>query len=68
VAKAKAASLNLSGIAERAVATALAEHEREKLRAELKREDALYAAWLEKHGSFHDFVQAHLEAEERGEA
>ncbi len=49
-AKARAAGMNVSRIAEAALAEALKMHEKEKLREEIRQDMRALAAYIEKHG------------------
>jgi post-segregation antitoxin (ccd killing protein) len=57
--KAKQAGINLSKVAEEALAKALAHHLAERMRAEIKHDLAAHDAFLETHGSFARMVRAH---------
>ena len=64
MARAKAEAINVSAIAERALAAELTERVRARLIEELKRGAEAHDAFVAEHGSFADQVRAHLEAEE----
>ncbi len=64
VAKARALGLNLSGIAEEAIAREVARATEEWFKAEIARGIAEHEAYLATYGSFADAVRATLEAEE----
>ena len=59
--KAKAAGLNVSRIAEEAVARALTEAERAKIREEIRQEMEIYNAFIAEHGSPAELVRAHYD-------
>jgi post-segregation antitoxin (ccd killing protein) len=61
-AKAKAAGINLSRVAEDALAQALARHVAERIRAEIQRDVAAHDAFVAKHGSFAALVREHYAA------
>jgi post-segregation antitoxin (ccd killing protein) len=61
-AKAKAAGINLSRVAEEALANALALRVAERLRAEILRDLAAHDAFVEEHGSFASMVREHYTA------
>lgn len=58
-AKAKGAGLNLSRVAEDALANALALHMAERVKADIQRDLAAHAAFVEAHGSFARMVREH---------
>ena len=58
-AKAKGAGINLSRVAEEAVAQALAQRLAEQVRAEIRRDLGALDAFVEAHGSFADMVREH---------
>jgi antitoxin CcdA len=58
VAKARAAKLNLSAIAEAAIGQALAQAAAERFHAEIARSVAEYHRYLDTYGSFADAVRA----------
>ena len=58
VAKARAAKLNLSAIAEAAIGQALAQAAAEQFRAEITRSVTATEAYYDKYGSFADAVRA----------
>jgi antitoxin CcdA len=60
-AKAKASGLNVSRIAEEAVARALTEAERAKIREEIRQEMEIYNAFIAEHGSPAELVRAHYD-------
>lgn len=68
LAKAKGEGINLSAVAERAIAAELAERTRERLREELRRGAEAYEAYIAEHGSFAEHLREYLDAEERAEA
>jgi post-segregation antitoxin (ccd killing protein) len=61
-AKAKAAGINLSRVAEEALANALALRVAERMRAEILRDLAAHDAFVEEHGSFASMVHEHYTA------
>ena len=61
-AKAKEAGINLSRVAEDALAKALALHTAERMRAEIQRDLAAHDAFVETHGSFAKLVREHYAA------
>ena len=61
--QARAAGLNLSALAEAAIATELARRARERWDAEIAEACAAHDRYLEECGSASDLLQAHLEAE-----
>ena len=63
VERARAAGLNLSALAEGAIATELARRARERWDAEIAEACAAHERYLEEFGSASDLLQAHLEAE-----
>jgi antitoxin CcdA len=63
VERAREAGLNLSALAEGAVATELARRARERWGAEIAEACAAHERYLEEYGSASDLLQAHLEAE-----
>jgi len=58
-AKAKAAGINTSRVAEEALASKYAELSREVLLAELRQDLAAVESYAEEHGSFADLVRKH---------
>jgi antitoxin CcdA len=58
-AKAKAAGLNLSKVAEAAIAQALEEHLVERVRADIRQDLLALNAFTEAHGSFAAMVREH---------
>lgn len=62
VERAKAQKLNLSALAEEALAKAVAEREREELRAEIAAGIAFCDAYEAEHGSFAEMVQEYNES------
>lgn len=58
-AKAKAAGINLSKVAEGALAKALAQHLMEQARADVRQDLAALSAFVEAHGSFAEMVREH---------
>lgn len=58
-AKAKGAGINLSKVAEAALAQALAQHLAEQARAEIRQDLAALSAFVEAHGSFAEMVREH---------
>jgi antitoxin CcdA len=60
---ARAERLNLSALAEGAIATELARRARERWDAEIAEACTAHARYLEEFGSASDLLQAHLEAE-----
>jgi antitoxin CcdA len=63
VERARAEGLNLSALAEGAVATELARRARERWDAEITEACAAHERYLEEYGSASDLLRAHLEAE-----
>jgi post-segregation antitoxin (ccd killing protein) len=61
-AKAKGAGINVSKVAEVALAQTLAQHVAEEIRAEIRQDLAAYSAFVETHGSFADMVREHYAA------
>jgi post-segregation antitoxin (ccd killing protein) len=61
-AKAKGAGINVSKVAEAALAQALAQHVAEQVKAEIHQDLAAYSAFVETHGSFADMVREHYAA------
>lgn len=61
MAKAKAAKINVSAVAEAAVAAELAQRSRAALLEELRQEAKDYERFIAEHGSFSDAVDAWLE-------
>jgi post-segregation antitoxin (ccd killing protein) len=59
LAKTKAAGLNLSRIAEAAIAEALAERLAEQLRADIRQDLLALNAFIEAHGSYADMAREH---------
>jgi post-segregation antitoxin (ccd killing protein) len=60
--KAKAAGINLSRVAEEALANALALRMAEQTRAEIERDLAAHDAFIGEHGSFAGMVREHYAA------
>ena len=58
-AKAKGAGINLSKVAEEAVAQALAERLAEQVKGEIRRDLGALNAFVETHGSFAEMVREH---------
>jgi post-segregation antitoxin (ccd killing protein) len=58
-AKAKDAGINLSKVAEEALAKELAQRLAEQARAEIRQDLAALSAFVEAHGSFADLVREH---------
>jgi post-segregation antitoxin (ccd killing protein) len=58
-AKAKGAGINLSRVAEKALADALAQHLAEQARAEIRQDLRALDAFVEAHGSFAEMVREH---------
>jgi post-segregation antitoxin (ccd killing protein) len=58
-AKAKGVGINLSKVAEEALANALAQHLAEQVRADIRRDLGALDAFVEAHGSFPDMVREH---------
>ena len=58
-AKARAAGINLSKIAEEALAHALAQHLAEQVRADIRQDLCALNAFVEAHGSFAEMVREH---------
>lgn len=63
VEKARASGLNLSALAEAAVAAALARSAREQWDAAIAEACAAHERYLEEYGSATDLIRAHLEGE-----
>ena len=63
-AKAKAAGINLSRVAEAALAQALSLHMVERLRAEIQRDIDAHDAFVAEHGSFARMVREHYGADD----
>ena len=63
-AKAKAAGINLSRVAEEAIAQALAQRLVEQARADVRQDLAALSAFVEAHGSFAEMVREHYAAVE----
>ena len=63
-AKAKAAEINLSRVAEEAIAQALAQRLVEQARADVRQDLAALSAFVEAHGSFAEMVREHYAAVE----
>jgi len=61
-AKAKGAGINLSKVAEEALARALAQRLAEQARAEIRQDLAAFSAFVAAHGSFADMVREHYAA------
>jgi post-segregation antitoxin (ccd killing protein) len=59
-AKAKAAGINASQVAEEALAQALKARHMEKVRAEIENDMAAYSAYIEKHGSPAEMLRDYL--------
>lgn len=66
-AKAKGSGINLSKIAEEALAQALAQRLAEQANAEIERDLAALNAFVEAHGSFAEMVREHYAAAEGDE-
>ena len=66
VEKARAARLNLSSIAEKAIGEELAKVMEQHYREEVARSVAEHAAYLEQYGSLADAVRAAIQDQERG--
>jgi len=62
-AKVKRAGINASRIAEEALARALAEHEAERVKAEIRQDLAACDAYTAENGSFAEMVRAHYAPE-----
>ena len=58
-AKAKGAGINLSRVAEKALADAMAQHLAEQVRAEIRQDLGALNAFVETHGSFAEMVREH---------
>lgn len=58
-AKAKAAGINLSKVAEEALAKAFAQHLVEQARADVRQDLAALSAFVDAHGSFAEMVREH---------
>ena len=58
-AKAERAGINLSKVAEEAVAQALAERLAEQVKADIRRDPGALNAFVETHGSFAEMVREH---------
>jgi antitoxin CcdA len=58
-AKARAAGMNVSKIAEEAIARALAQHLAEQVRADIRQDLCALNAFVEAHGSFAEMVREH---------
>ncbi|MGH6897088.1 MAG: type II toxin-antitoxin system CcdA family antitoxin [Geminicoccaceae bacterium] len=58
-AKAKGAGINLSKVAEQALAQALAQRLAERVRADIRRDLGALDAFVEAHGSFAEMVREH---------
>jgi antitoxin CcdA len=58
-AKAKGAGLNLSKVAEDALAQALARHVADQVKADIRQDLAALNAFVEAHGSFAEMVREH---------
>jgi post-segregation antitoxin (ccd killing protein) len=58
-AKAKGVGINLSKVAEEALANALAQHLAEQVRADIRRDLGALDAFVEAHGSFPGMVREH---------
>jgi antitoxin CcdA len=58
-AKARHAGINLSRVAEDAIASALSRHVAERLRDEIKQDLEAHDAFVEQHGSFAAMVREH---------
>ena len=61
-AKAKGAGINVSKVAEEALAQALRQHLAERARAEIRQDLAALDAFVAAHGSFADMVREHYAA------
>ena len=66
-AKARAAGINASRVAEDALATALAAREAARIRDEIRQDLEAMDAYVEKHGDFAAMMRAHYEAEADGD-
>jgi len=58
-ARAKGAGINVSKVAEEALAQALSQHLEEQARAEIRQDLAALSAFVAAHGSFADMVREH---------
>ncbi|MGH6918569.1 MAG: type II toxin-antitoxin system CcdA family antitoxin [Geminicoccaceae bacterium] len=58
-AKAKGAGINLSKVAEKALAQAVAQHLLEQARADVRQDLAALSAFVEAHGSFAEMTREH---------
>ena len=63
-AKAKSAGINVSKVAEEALASRYAELKSEAIRAELQRGLSAVENYADQHGSFADLVREHYESED----
>jgi antitoxin CcdA len=63
-AKAKAAGINLSRVAEEALANALAARVAERMQAEIRRDLDAHDAFVREHGSFASMVGEHYAADD----
>ncbi len=63
-ANAKSAGINISKVAEEALAVAYVDQRRAKLAADLQQDIAAAENYAESHGSFADFVRAHYERDD----
>ena len=66
--KARAAGLNLSEIAETAIAAAFVAMERARIQAEIEQELEVYNEFVAEHGSFAEMMREREAARERDEA
>jgi post-segregation antitoxin (ccd killing protein) len=63
-ANAKGAGINISKVAEEALATAYIDQRRAKLAAEIQQDIAAAEKYAESHGAFADFIRAHYERDD----
>ncbi len=66
--RARAAGLNLSEVAETAIATAFVAVERARIRTEIEQELEVYNEFVAEHGSFADMMREREAVRERDEA
>lgn len=66
--RARGAGLNLSEVAETAIAAAFVAKARARIQAEIDLDLTAYNAFVEEHGSFAEAVREHYAAPERDEA
>jgi post-segregation antitoxin (ccd killing protein) len=66
--KARAAGLNLSEVAETAIAAAFVTVERARIQAEIEQELEIYNEFVAEHGSFADMMREREAVRERDEA